>query len=217
MSNQLLINSDFTDGATGWSATGGFGTYSYTSSNLIAIQDGIVYFTFVRRTLSQIVEVADIIQETDSFSCVLNIKHRQKGDAQEYTQADVYNFGVIFKNSSGGVVINKRNPASGDALAPQEYTDVNLELLRSETPNFNDISSIEVNVTGLDSGYWNGNHGPMVNYISLYATSGGGEEGGGGGGGGGNNIKKHKFNNNLKLNRGLYKRFWNIYRDIRNL
>ena len=168
MSNQLLINNHFNEGNSGWTASGGFGTYSYTSSNQIAVLDGIAYFTYVSRTLSQIVNVSDIIENTSYFTCVLNIRHRQRGDDGGYTQVDTYNFELLFKDSSNNTIISKRTPSSGSAQAPQEFTDIELILERTEIPDsFNNIFSIEVRVTGIDSGFWNGNHGPMVDYISL--------------------------------------------------
>jgi hypothetical protein len=168
MSQQLLINPNFDDGTTGWTASGGFGTYSYTSSNQIAVLDGVAYFTYVSRTLSQTASVSEIIGETGGLSAVLNIRHRQKGDDGSYTQVDIYNFEVIFKNSAGATVASKRTPSSGSSNAPQYFTDIELTLSRSEIPEtFDSISSVEVRITGLDAGYWNGNHGPMVDYVTL--------------------------------------------------
>ena len=165
---QLLTNPSFDEGTTGWTASGGFGTYSYTSSNLIAVLDGVAYFTYVSRTLSQTVDASEIIGESGGFSAVLNIRHRQKGDDGSYTQVDTYNFEVIFKNSSGTTVASKRTPSSGSSNAPQEFTDIELTLSRSEIEGtFDSISSIEVKITGIDSGFWNGNHGPMVDYVTL--------------------------------------------------
>lgn len=162
---QLLINSSFDDGVTGWSATGGFGTYSYTSSNLAAVLDGILYFTYVSRTVSQTVSVADIIASAAGFSAVCNIRHREKGDAGTYTQIDRYTFTVAFLNSAGTTVTSK---TTGSTNAPQNFTDIELTLDRSEIPaTFDTIASVRVSVTGQDTGFWNGNHGPMVDYIIL--------------------------------------------------
>jgi len=48
---------------------------------------------------------------------------------------------------------------------------VTLILNRSEiAATFNTISSIQVNISGNDTGYWNGNHGPMVDYVTLMAS-----------------------------------------------
>jgi hypothetical protein len=170
MSNQLLINHNFDEGNSGWTASGGFGTYSHTSSNQIAVLDGVAYFTYVSRTLSQVVNVSDLVENTSHFICILNIRHRQKGDDGGYTQVDTYSFEVLFKDSSNNMVASKRTPSSGVTQAPKDFTDIELRLDRTEIPNsFNSISSIEVKVTGLDVGYWNGNHGPMVDYISLFS------------------------------------------------
>jgi hypothetical protein len=167
--SELLVNHNFDDGSTGWTASGGFGTYSYTSSNQIAVLDGIAYFTYVSRTLSQIVNVSDSIENINSFVCILNIRHRQKGDDGGYTQVDTYNFELVFKDSSNNVIISKRTPSSGSSQAPKDFTDVELRLDRNEIENFNNIHFVEVKVTGIDTGFWNGNHGPMVDYISLQA------------------------------------------------
>jgi hypothetical protein len=170
MSQQLLVNASFDDGTTGWTASGGFGTYSYTTSNQIAVLDGVAYFTYVSRTLSQTVNVSSVIPSSSSIVAVVNLRHRQKGDDGTYSQVDAYNFEVVFKNSSGSIVTTKRTPSTGNSNAPQEFTDINLTLERSEIPSdFDSIATAEVKVTGLDSGFWNGNHGPMVDYVTLTA------------------------------------------------
>ena len=63
MPQQILVNPNFDDGTIGWSASGGFGTYSYTSSNQIAVLDGVAYFTYFSRTLSQSVNVSELVFE----------------------------------------------------------------------------------------------------------------------------------------------------------
>ncbi len=162
---QLLSNSDFSLGTTNWSATGGFGTYSYTSSNQVAVLDGILYFTYVSRTVSQSVDVSSYISSANSFEGVLNIRHRQKSDDGGYTQIDTYNFTLLFKNSGGTTITTK---TTGTSNAPQNFTDITLTLNRSEIPlTFDSISTVQVQITGIDTGFWNGNHGPMVNYVNL--------------------------------------------------
>ena len=168
---QLLLNSSFDNGTTNWTATGGFGTYDYYSSNRVAVLNGVLYFTYVSRSVSQSVTVSDIISDVNTFTAVINIKHREKGDANTYTQFDKYSFEVLFKNSSGTIISTKRTPESGQQNAPQNFTDVTLILNRSEIPEtFNNISSIQVNISGIDTGFWNGNHGPMVDYVTLTAN-----------------------------------------------
>jgi hypothetical protein len=165
---QLITNSDFTNGSTEWSATGGFGTYSYTSSNQVAILDNILYFTFVSRTVSQTVNVIPYISSANTFTGVVNIRHRQRSDNGLYTEIDKYTFTIIYKNSGGGTVITK---TTGNVNAPQYFTDISLTLNRSEIPlTFDTITSAVVQVTGIDTGYWNGNHGPLVDYITLTAS-----------------------------------------------
>jgi hypothetical protein len=165
---QLITNSDFTNGSTEWSATGGFGTYSYTLSNQVAILDNILYFTYVSRTVSQTVNIIPYISLSNTFTGVVNIRHRQRGDNGLYTEIDKYTFTIIYKNSGGGTVITK---TTGNVNAPQYFTDISLTLNRSEIPlTFDTITSAVVQVTGIDTGYWNGNHGPLVNYITLTAS-----------------------------------------------
>ena len=165
---QLITNSDFTNGSTGWSATGGFGTYSYTLSNQVAILDNVLYFTYVSRTVSRTVNLSSYSSLANTYTGVVNIRHREKGDNGLYTQIDKYTFTITYKNSGGGTVISK---TTGNVNAPQNFTDISLTLNRSEIPlTFDDITSADVQVTGIDTGFWNGNHGPLVQYITLTAS-----------------------------------------------
>jgi hypothetical protein len=161
---QLLLNSSFDDGTNNWTATGGFGAYSYTSSNQVAVLNGVLYFTYVSRTVSQSVTVSDIISSVNTFTGVLNIKRTVSGSNNN----DTYSFVLLFKNSSGTTIATK---TTGTVIAPLNFTDISLTLNRSEiSGTFNDISSIQVNITGLDAGFWNGNHGPVVDYVTLTAS-----------------------------------------------
>ena len=158
---QLLTNSDFSSGTTGWTASGGFGTWSFTSSNRIAVLNGVLYFTYVSRTVSQSVNVSSLITSANSFSGVINIKREENGPNNN----DTYNFVLLFKNSSGTTIATK---TTGTTIAPLNYTDITLTLNRSEIPTtFNTITTVEVQLTGVDAGFWNGNHGPWVDYIQL--------------------------------------------------
>jgi hypothetical protein len=158
---QLLINSDFSSGTTGWTASGGFGTWSFTSSNRIAVLNEVLYFTYVSRTVSQSVNVSSLITSANSFSGVINIKREENGPNNN----DTYNFVLLFKNSSGTTIATK---TTGTTIAPLNYTDITLTLNRSEIPaTFDTITTVEVQLTGVDAGFWNGNHGPWVDYIQL--------------------------------------------------
>lgn len=158
---QLLTNSDFSLGTTGWSATGGFGVYSFNNSNRVAVLDGVLYFTWVSRTISQSVNVSNQITSVNSFNGVINIQRI----ANTTNVNDTYNFTLLFKNSANTIVIQK---TTGSSIAPPNFTDIQLTLNRSEIPTtFDTITTVEVQLTGLDAGFWNGNHGPMVNYIKL--------------------------------------------------
>ena len=158
---QLLTNSDFSSGTTGWTASGGFGTWSFTSSNQAAVLDGVLYFSYVSRTVSQSVNVSSYVSAATTFSGILNIKRENNGGNNN----DTYNFTLLFKNSSGTTIATK---TTGSSIAPLNYTDVTLTLNRSEIPaTFDTITSIEVQITGQDAGFWNGNHGPWVDYVQL--------------------------------------------------
>ena len=158
---QLLINPHFDLGTTGWTASGGFGTWSFTLSNQIAVLNSVLYFTYVSRTVSQSVNVSSYISSSDSFEGVLNIKREENGPNNN----DTYNFTLLFKNSGGTTIATK---TTGSSIAPLNYTDITLTLNRSEIPTtFDTITSVEVQVTGVDAGFWNGNHGPWVDYVKL--------------------------------------------------
>jgi hypothetical protein len=160
-STQLLVNPHFDLGTTGWSATGGFGTWSFTSSNQVAVLNSVLYFTYVSRTVSQSVNVSSYISSSDSFEGVLNIKREQNGPNNN----DTYTFTLLFKNSSGATVATK---TTGSSVAPLNYTDITLTLNRSEIPStFDTITTVDVQITGVDAGFWNGNHGPWVDYVNL--------------------------------------------------
>ena len=158
---QLLTNSDFSSGTTGWTASGGFGTWSFTSSNQAAVLDGVLYFSYVSRTVSQSVNVSSYVSAATTVSGILNIKREDNGPNNN----DTYNFTLLFKNSSGTTIATK---TTGSSIAPLNYTDVTLTLNRSEIPaTFDTITSVEVQITGQDAGFWNGNHGPWVDYVQL--------------------------------------------------
>lgn len=165
---QLITNYNFASGTTGWTASGGFGTYSYTSSNLIALYNGELYFTYVSRTLTRSVSVSSIINDANTLTVVANLRHRENGDGATYTSIDTYNFTVVFKNSSGGTVATR---STGTVNAPQNFTDITLTLNRSEIfSTFNTIVTAEISLTGIDTKFWNGNHGPIVRYVTLTAS-----------------------------------------------
>lgn len=158
---QLLTNSDFSSGTTGWTASGGFGTWSFTSSNQAAVSGSVLYFSYVSRTVSQSVNVSSYVSSATTFSGILNIKRENNGPNNN----DTYNFTLLFKNSSGTTIATK---TTGSSIAPLNYTDVTLTLNRSEIPaTFDTITSVEVQITGQDAGNWNGNHGPWVDYVQL--------------------------------------------------
>lgn len=165
---QLITNYDFSNGSTGWTASNGFGTYSYNASNQVAVYNGQLYFTYVLRTVTRSINVSNIITFATSLTATANLRHREKSDAATYTQIDKYTFTVAFKNSSGATVATK---TTGLSNAPQNFTDINLTLNWSEIPStFSTITTADISLSGIDTGYWNGNHGPIVDYIKLVAS-----------------------------------------------
>ena len=105
--------------------------------------------------------MSSYISSSDSFEGILNIKREQNGPNNN----DTYNFTLLFKNSGGSTIATK---TTGSSIAPLDYTDIRLTLNRSEIPTtFDTITTVEVQITGQDAGFWNGNHGPWVEYVNL--------------------------------------------------
>ena len=119
------------------------------------------YITYISRTVTQSVNVSSYVSSANSFNGVINIKREENGTNNN----DTYNFTLLFKNSVGTTVITK---TTGSSIAPLNYTDITLTLNRSEIPTtFDTITTVDVQLTGVDAGFWNGNHGPWVDYIKL--------------------------------------------------
>ena len=63
--------------------------------------------------------------------------------------------------------ITKRTPASGTQHPPASFTDYTLILTRGENVLFDTIVSATVSITGIDKGFWAGQHGPAIDYCTL--------------------------------------------------
>ena len=92
--------------------------------------------------------------------------------ANSYTTTGNINAGnVIATSITIGSSIANSYTTTGNVNAPQYFTDVTLTLNKSEIPlTFNTITSAVVQITGIDTGYCNGNHGPLVEYVTLTAS-----------------------------------------------
>jgi hypothetical protein len=173
---QLLINPEFTEivsnGANGWTSTRGWDAWSGISANKptavtnMPIREGIyptststgfVIFSFAPATISQTVTIDNLVG-VNTITGVLNIVNVSNNAPDNFT------FQIQCKNSTGTVLYTK---TTGSIQAPDSWTDYTLTLTRAESPNFDLIKSITVNITSIDTGYWNGQYGPTMDYCRL--------------------------------------------------
>jgi hypothetical protein len=118
---------------------------------------GFVIFSYVSATISQTVPISNLIG-INTITVLLNIVNVSNN------ATDTFTFQVQYKNSAGIVLYTT---TTGSILAPSNWTDYQLMLTRTGSPNFDLIKSITVNITGIDSGYWNGQYGPAMDYCRL--------------------------------------------------
>lgn len=175
---QLLVNSGFTNGTTGWSSPpDGFQTYDFFSGSLPAVTEtiddnglvgssGYLVFSFVSRTVSQTVSISNIA-DYNIITAVINIARTPN---RENIGLDNFSFQVVYKNASNVTVATKRTPASGTQTVPSTFTDYTLTFTRDDSADFDTIVSATVNITAIDGGYWAGTHGPAVDYCTLTLT-----------------------------------------------
>ena len=175
---QLLVNSGFTNGTTGWSSSSGFRTdpfnYQIGSQPIVVASvndggitgsDGYLIFSFSSATVSQTVSIADIANY-NIITAIINISRISNNDIQRPTP-DAFSFVIVYKNASNGTVATKRTPASGTQSAPTSFTDYTLTFTRDDNVNFDTITSATVSISGIDNGFWQGQHGPVVDYCTL--------------------------------------------------
>ncbi len=174
---QLLVNSGFTDGTTGWTSSTGFQTYDFYSGSKPAVtdtindnglvgSDGYLVLSYVSATVSQTVSISNIT-DYNIITAVINIARTPN---REDIGLDKFSFQVVYKNASNTTVATKRTPASGTQAVPLAFTDYTLTLTRNDNPNFDTITSATVSIAGIDGGYWAGTHGPAVDYCTLTLT-----------------------------------------------
>ncbi len=171
---QLLSNPEFTvitdNGASGWTSTQGWDSYSYTFANSpttvmnmpdgypISTSTGFVIFSFQSATISQTIPIISLVG-INTITGVLNIVN-----VSNRNMTDTFTFQIQYKNSTGLVLYTT---TTNSIQAPATWTDYTLTLTRNASPNFDLIKSITVNITSIDVGYWNGHHGPAMDYCRL--------------------------------------------------
>lgn len=179
---QLLVNSGFTDGTTGWTSTAGFQNppFVYNSgskpivvtsvpseitglNNNITGSDGYLIFSFTSATVSQTVSIASI-SDYNIITAVINIARVPN---RENIGIDAFSFQVVYKDAANATVATKRTPASGTQSAPTSLTDYTLTFTRDDSAAFDTITSAVVSITGIDAGFWAGQYGPVVDYCTL--------------------------------------------------
>lgn len=181
---QLLVNPEFTDiisnGANGWTSSRGWQPYSETSASApttvitmptrdvypTSTSTGFVIFSFQSATISQTINIDNLIG-IDTITGVLNIVNVPNRPTEIGNNADTFTFQIQYKNSTGVVLYTS---TTGNIRCPSTWTDYTLTLTRAGSPNFDLIKSITVSITGLDSGYWNGQYGPAIDYCRLIVS-----------------------------------------------
>ena len=180
---QLLLNSGFTDfnastgAATSWSASPGWQAFSpsYSASRPCTVTNmpsyagvyptssstGFVIFSYVSATISQTINITSLTG-INTITGVLNI-----ANTNNRSLGDTFTFQIQYKNAAGTVLYTS---TTNSTTAPAAWTDYTLTLTRASSPNFDLIKSATVNITGIDSGFWNGQFGPAMDYCTLTLT-----------------------------------------------
>jgi hypothetical protein len=175
---QLLVNSGFTNGTTGWSSSRGFQTTTFdyqsgsqpivvasVSDSGITGSDGYLIFSYISALVSQTVAITDI-SNYNILTAVINISRIPNNNISRPTP-DAFFFQVVYRNASNVTVAAMRTPASGTQAASETFTDYTLIFTRDDNVNFDTITSATVNIAGTDNGFWLGQHGPVVDYCTL--------------------------------------------------
>jgi hypothetical protein len=173
---QLLVNSGFTNGTTGWTSSSGFQTTPFDfesgtqpivvqtiNDNGITGSDGYLIFSFTLATVSQTVSITDIANY-NIITGVLNLTQIPNNSGRGI---DSFSYQIVYKNASNGIVATKQTPASGRQSAPTSFTDYTLTFTRDDSAAFDTIVSATVSFSGIDQGSWRGQHGPAVDYCTL--------------------------------------------------
>ncbi len=188
---QLLSNSDFLLGTSGWTAqaSSGFATYSASSANRPAItnsptnpsgfpSNGYLIFSFPSaestENVYQIINISGLggINSITTEANVLSLRNKV---GPGIGPLDVFKLTVEFRNASGTVLssmttgnVNPPGISMDRVTTPLTFTNYALTLNRSSAAYFDNIRSIKVTLYGYDPGYWNGNFGPVVD--SCFVT-----------------------------------------------
>ncbi len=178
----MLTNPDFLEGTNGWTSKSinnntGFADYDFynaskpgvtlsISDNGIVGSNGYLVFSFISATVSQTVSVdTTSMNKLTATLSIVDIPNTVSGRPQALP--DKFSFEVLFKNAGNSTLYSKRTPSSGTQNSPSIFKDYVLELNRSDSTNFDDITSITINITSVDTGGWNGQHGACVDYCTL--------------------------------------------------
>lgn len=175
---QLLLNPEFTEitnnSADSWVSSRGWQAYSETSASAptavanmptrdvypTSTSTGFIIFSYVSATVSQTVTIPSLTG-INTITGILNIANTANNARDNFT------FQIQYKNSAGTVLYTT---STGSTPAPDIWTDYNLTLTRAASPNFDLIKAITVSITGIDSGFWNGQFGPVVDYCTLIVS-----------------------------------------------
>lgn len=155
---QILGNAEFevphTDAGVVWQSSTGWGG----SANPVIGGNALV-FTYLERTVYQSVTVQDYGLYSNALLELAVSRHPAKTDAQ-----NVFNILINFRNSSNDIVATHRYPAAGNAnTSGADWHEISDEFT---LPN-EQVTSIEVRVTGWETGFWAGQYGPRFNYVKL--------------------------------------------------
>jgi hypothetical protein len=166
------------ENTNGWTSNRGFTPYSFSSANQPTVvesindngiigSNGYLIFSYQQSTVSQtvVVDTTSMDKLTATLS-IVNIPN-SIGTTPPSTVIDKFSFEVLFKDAGNSTLYSKRTSPSGTQNAPNVFTDYSLELNRSDSTNFDDIKSVIINITSVDRGGWNGQHGACVDYCTL--------------------------------------------------
>jgi hypothetical protein len=188
---QLLTNPEFTlitgVSADGWTSSTGWQAWAFESpqppqlpvNKPCVVTDmpdrrdvyptssstGFIIFSYVTATISQTVNITSL-SGINTINTVLNITNVSNGSS-----TDTYTLTVTFYSSSNASGSTLYTLTTGNINAPTGFTDVPLTLSKSTSPNFDNIKSIKVSITGFDTGYWGGQYGPAMDYCRLTVNS----------------------------------------------
>lgn len=157
---QILQNSDF-EVAHGdqndWQSSTGWGG----ASNPVIANDRLT-FSYVSRTVSQFASVSDYEQYSNGLLSFEVGRHGSKTDSQ-----NIYNITITFLDSVNNVIGDYRYPESGNENSNgEDWFPVSVSF---PLPQGN-VEGILIEITGQETGSWNGAYGPRFNFIKLFLS-----------------------------------------------